>query len=288
MMVLMESQIIDRLYLVVCFHKLEEKVFNMFLLKKIIAPLFYPLTLSMILMICGLFLLWFTRRQKMGKFLVSLAAIFLIIFSYETVSDSLLRPLERASPPFMLEKISAPSPVELSVKWIVVLGSGHISDPGLPVTGQISFQSLARLTEAVRIYRGLSGAKIILSGSAAFDPVPQAEIYFKVARIMDIPYGDLVRLDQARDTEEEARLVKDRVSGDSFILVTSACHMPRALALFEKQGLKPIPAPAAHLAKAQLEINPANLYPSALGLLKAQMAVHEYLGVLWSKCRGRI
>ncbi len=260
----------------------------MFLLKKIISPLFYPLTLCLMLMICGLVLLWFTKRQKSGKILVSMGVFFMVALSYGTISDSLLRPLERTFTPLLTENLPGPVPFEQKVKWIVVLGGGHASDPGLPVASQISFESLARLTEAVRLYRSLPGTKLILSGGAVFDPVSNARIYFKTARIMDVSGRDLVLSEQARDTAEEARFVQKMVGRDPFILVTSAYHMPRAMALFKKQGMDPIPAPAAHLVKEQPYRTPGDFFPSAVNLHKAQTAVHEYLGFAWSKSRGRI
>jgi uncharacterized SAM-binding protein YcdF (DUF218 family) len=260
----------------------------MFLLKKIITPLFYPLTLCLILMICGLFLLWFTKRQNTGKVMTSIGVILMVMLSYEAFSDSLLRPLERTAGPLLMENIGRQPPLDQTVKWIVVLGGGHNEDPYLPVTSQISSQSLARLAEALRIYRRLPGVKLILSGGKTFDPASDAEIYFRIARIMNIPSDDLVLSPQGRDTEEEARLIRKMVGRDPLILVTSAYHIPRALVLFKKWGMNPIPAPAAHLVKTQSEIAPGDFYPSAWGLLKAQMTVHEYLGILWSKCRDRI
>jgi uncharacterized SAM-binding protein YcdF (DUF218 family) len=260
----------------------------MFLLKKIISPFFYPLTLCLILMICGLFLLCFTKRQKSGRILVSVGVIFMAALSYGPISDCLLRPLERTFPPLLAEKLHGPVPFEQKVKWIVVLGGGHASDPGLPVTGQISFESLARLTEAVRLYRSLPGTKLILSGGAVFDPVSNARIYFKTARIMDVPARDLVLSEHARDTAEEARFIQEMVGRDPMILVTSAFHMPRAMALFKKQGMNPIPAPAAHLINEKPHLAPGDFFPSAWNLHKAQTAVHEYIGIAWSKLRGRI
>lgn len=239
-------------------------------------------------MICGLFLLWFTKRQKSGKILVSVGVIFMAALSYGAISDSLLRPLERTFPPLLMEKIPGHVPFEQKVKWIVVLGGGHTSDPWLPVTSQISSESLARLTESVRLYRSLPGTKLILSGGAVFDPVSNARIYFKTARIMDVPARDLVLSEQARDTEEEARFTQEIVGRDHLILVTSASHMPRAVALFRKRGMYPIPAPAAHLVKEQSCRAPGDFFPSAGDLHKAQVAVHEYLGISWSKLRGRI
>jgi uncharacterized SAM-binding protein YcdF (DUF218 family) len=52
--------------------------------------------------------------------------------------------------------------------------------------------------------------------------------------------------------------------------------------------MDPIPAPAAHLEKEQSYRAPEDFFPSAGSLQKTQMAVHEYLGIVWSKFVGRI
>jgi len=69
--------------------------------------------------------------------------------------------------------------------------------------------------------------------------------------------------------------------------VTSANHMPRAVAVFNKQQLNPIPAPANFLVKIlpnrepKLEFTAGNLY-------KTERAMYEYLGLAWYKLRGNI
>jgi len=78
------------------------------------------------------------------------------------------------------------------------------------------------------------------------------------------------------------------VGDDPLVLVTSASHMPRAVALFRKQGMNPIPAPAAHLVKRRPGLVPEDFYPSAMALLKAQMAVREYLGMSWLRLSGML
>ena len=45
----------------------------MFLFKKIIPLFFFPVPLCLELLLAGLALLWFTRRQRAGKILVSAA-----------------------------------------------------------------------------------------------------------------------------------------------------------------------------------------------------------------------
>jgi len=93
----------------------------MFLFEKIVAPLFFPIPLCLEILLLGLFLLWFTRKQKAGKIIVSIGVGLTIIFSYGTFQDILLRFLENKYPPLLnLQEVD-------DVKWVVVLGGGHTS-----------------------------------------------------------------------------------------------------------------------------------------------------------------
>jgi uncharacterized SAM-binding protein YcdF (DUF218 family) len=94
---------------------------------------------------------------------------------------------------------------------------------------------------------------------------------------------------KGRDTEEQTVAVKALVGSDRFVLVTSALHMPRSMALFAKQDLSPIPSATDFLIKGGGNIYPMNvILPSADGASKANALVHEWLGTLWSRLRGRI
>ncbi len=251
-----------------------------FLLKKIAAHLLSPLSLCIELLLLGLFLLWFTRKQRAGKIIVSLGVILLCLFSYCAVSDIFLRPLEHKYPPLInLADVHG-------VKWVVVLGGGHISDPGIPATSQLSDASMARLVEGIRLYKMLPGSKLVVSGGSGFDPVPEAVIMADVARAIGVNGRDLVLESLSRDTKDEARLIQEIVGKDRFVLVTSAAHMPRSMALFEKRGMRPIPAPTEYLAAESR--GPAMFFPSADGLERAERAFHEYLGLAWAKLRGQI
>ena len=91
----------------------------MFLLKKIVAPLFFPVPLCLEILLLGLLLLWFTRKQKIGKIIVSLGVILFATLSYNAVSNVLLRPLEYKYDSLInLENVS-------DIKGVVVLGGGH-------------------------------------------------------------------------------------------------------------------------------------------------------------------
>ena len=72
----------------------------MFWLKKWLGELLMPLPFTLTLIILGLLLLWFTRRQRLGKAFCTLGTLLLIVFSLRPVSVELLRPLEQQYPPF--------------------------------------------------------------------------------------------------------------------------------------------------------------------------------------------
>ncbi len=260
----------------------------MFLLKDIIAPLFFPLSVVIELLLIGLFLVWFTRKQKTGKILITVGAAILLLVSNEFVSDRLIKPLEEQFPPLMIDSHHVVPDSIASVKWIVLLGGGHTSDRELPITSQISEASLVRLVETIRIYNKIPHCKIILSGGAGFDPIPQATILSRVAQILNISSTDIVLDSESRNTEEQALRIHSIIGQAPFVLVTSASHMPRSVALFKKIGLKPIPAPTNHSFFNRHTICPSDFYPSYRGLRSAERAVHEYFGIIWSKLRNKL
>jgi len=72
--------------------------------------------------------------------------------------------------------------------------------------------------------------------------------------------------------------------------VTSAFHMPRAVALFRKVGLRPVPAPADYEIKRSREtgITPETFQPHADNFKRTEKAAYEYLGLVWARLRGAI
>ena len=254
----------------------------MFLLKKITGLLLSPLTVCITLLVSGLFLLLFTRRQKTGKFVVSVGVALLLFMSYDTLPDRALGTLEHKYPP-----LKETGPIS-DVKWIVVLGGGHTTDPNLPVASRLSGESLSRLVEGVAILKRLPQSRMILSGGNIFDHVPESKNMAELAIILGIGKNDIIEEPAGIDTEDQAILIKKIVEKDRFILVTSAFHMPRSMALFQKQGMHPIPAPAGHRIKNKGMIDPFMFFPDSRGIEKMEFAVHEYFGLLWAKLTGSI
>ncbi len=166
----------------------------MFMVKKLWRYFFYPVSLCLGILILGLFCLWATRRQRLGKVLVTLGTVLLLLLSLPCISRQILAPLERRYPAllhpendFLAGAKSATSP-----KWIVVLGGGHVSDPRLPANSQISPAALGRVVEGVRLYKAIPGSKLLLSGGGVFDPVPEAEVMAQIAGLLGVKPQDIM------------------------------------------------------------------------------------------------
>ena len=262
----------------------------MFMLKKIVPLFFYPVSLCLGILILGLFCLWATRRQRLGKVLVTLGTVLLLLLSLPFLSGQILTPLERRYPALLHPETDflGGTKSSTSPKWIVVLGGGHVSDPSLPANSQISPAALGRVVEGVRLYKTIPGSKLLLSGGRVFDPVPEAEVMAQIAELLGVKPQDISLESDSRDTADQAEIIAKMIGRERFILVTSAFHMPRSMALFRKRGLQPIPAPSDFPGRESQGFDPNRFFPGAGALGQVETALHEYLGLAWAWLRGEI
>lgn len=263
----------------------------MFVLKKIISAFLYPLPLSLLLSFLGLYLLWFTTKQKAGKIVVSVGLVILTLLSYHFVAAKLLIPLERQYDVFdMSDYMSSAVPNtgnEAAIKFVVVLGGGQTIDPELPLLSQMNAAPVVRLMEGIRIYRKLPGARLLLSGGGGF-LVSEAEVMARVAIEIGVPEKDIILEAKSRDTRDEALFIKPMVGNEPFVLVTTASHIPRSMALFKKLDMNPIASPVGHIVKDEQRLSHYSFFPSPGNLRNAELAIHEYIGMTWAKLRGQI
>jgi uncharacterized SAM-binding protein YcdF (DUF218 family) len=243
-----------------------------FLFKKIVSPFLFPMPICLGLAFLGLGLVWFTQRQKAGKILITLGVTGLFLVSIQPVSQGILAPLENKYPSYRSGH---------SIKYIVVLGGGFSENTELPITRRLSPYAMERLLEGLRIYFENPGTQLVFTGQNV------GFVMFQAAKMLGVNGADIIiEQEISKDTKDEALGVKSLIGPEPFALVTSASHLPRAMALFQKQGMNPYPAPAGHM----IENSHAILFdmPEAWDLIKTEMAVHEYLGLLWAKLRGQI
>jgi uncharacterized SAM-binding protein YcdF (DUF218 family) len=254
----------------------------MFILKKIFSNMIYPFPFCFDLLVLGLLFLLFTRFQRIGKGIVAAGMVLLAVFSFAPVPGLMGKSLEHRYWP-----VNRATDLK-GVHYIAVLGSGYTSDYRLPPNSRLNPTALARLVEGIRLHRMIPESRLIFSGAAVFETEPSAEGYAKTAELLGVDRKKMILVTDPKDTVGEAHRINAVVGNEPFVLVTSAVHMPRALALFKKQGARPIPSPADYRKVESPAVHPSDFFPNSENLVTARYAWHEYLGMVWAKLNGSI
>ena len=259
----------------------------LFWLKKILTLPFLPLYFALFASVIGSALLW-TKRQKSGRALVTLAALSLLVFANKGVARLLISPLETRYTAIPEVQAARDLPAAVTAcRAIVVLGGGHSDTNELSRVNQLSSSALSRLAEAVRLARLLPNTQLIVSGNNGPVYPSHAQILAEAAMSLGIAPERIVRLDDTRDTDDEAHELARRLGHEPFLLVTSAWHMPRSMALCEKAGAQPVAAPADFMQRPG-ESTDRDLLLWDLGALeRSTKAIHERLGLFWAHLRKR-
>ena len=233
------------------------KIFQQFLL---------PSIFIWLLLFVGAIFIFRSRKRKIGKVLLLLGIILYYLFSITPIIDLTLYPLENQYKPVDIEQLGPENKIVL-------------------LTGE----KVARGSEALRLYFAVKAkggrAEIIISGVSALNPSEDEENKetreFLLARGVD--KEDIIQEDKSRNTFESAQNIKALVGETSFYLVTSAYHMPRSMEAFQRQGTKPIAAPIDISKKGNYNL--FSFFPSPGNLVKANLAFHEYFGILYYKIK---
>lgn len=249
----------------------------MFMLKKFVEELFLPISWVVLLVTAGLVLSAFRKNLKLGRVFIILGLGVLLVFSNPVIAHLLSVPLDYRYPPLLT------APRE-DIRFVVVLAGGYSPSDALPVSSQLSDSTVRRLVEGIRIYRMLPNSKLVLSGGTfpGFAR-PVAQLMAELAEALGVPRDRIVIEAVSLDTKQEARLVLPIVRQETFVLVTSASHMPRSVALFRTAGMHPIPAP---VGQSVLSASPTRYLPSGTALKTCDATIHEYLGLLGSWAMG--
>ena len=262
----------------------------MFYFKKLVSFFLAPLHLGLFLALLGLVLLWFgkDKRQKQGKWMVTLGLGWIFVFGMGPVAHSLMEPLEK---PYLPPRDSVEIPRNLTPRpdYIVVLAAGHRADPGLPQSSNLGYPAMQRLAEGIILHRRFPDSKLVLSGGMLSFGVKECETMRDMAVALGVDPDDILLEGDSRDTRSQAKNLKKMIKDQPFIVVTSAQHMPRTMALMKGQNLTPVPAPTAFSISAEKEDPDGWHFPfPSLGYLgTSHRALHEHVGKLWAKIRGQ-
>jgi uncharacterized SAM-binding protein YcdF (DUF218 family) len=240
-------------------------------LKQLVGVLATPLVLALVGLLLGGLARAFGRRRLAIWLCVSAAAL-VYFLATPLMATALLAPLERSYPPLRVEP-------ELEIRHVVVLGSYYAPRDGLPVTATLGADGLARIVEGVRLARMFPEAKLVVSGGSAPGHMPSALGYAQLAQELGIDSDRLAVIDSPRNTAEEAAAIARMLGSSTFVLVTSASHMPRAMQLMRSAGARPLAAPTAHRADRSGIWRWRALLPAASSLRGSELALHEYVGL---------
>lgn len=110
-----------------------------------------------------------------------------------------------------------------------------------------------------------------------------------MAASLGIPRARMTLFENNKDTHDEAVSIAAHLNGKRVALVSSATHLPRAMALYRSQGLDAVPAPTDYTAKQSQEPQPLYSYlPKGRYLMYSEAAIHEWIGVWWARLRGQV
>ncbi|MEM6449385.1 MAG: YdcF family protein [Cyanobacteria bacterium P01_D01_bin.105] len=262
----------------------------MFFLSKLLPLFVYPLGLSSLLLMVGLFLLW--RHPRKATVAIALALFILFFTSNPTVSNQFVSSLESRYLP--------PEPMPTADAIVVLGGATHSQLPPRPWV-EVKEQG-DRILYGARLHNEGYADKLILSGGRITwrgDSGDQSEAQDMktLAMAMNVPAADIVLEGTSLNTYENAvnvnKILEDQ-SLDSVLLVTSAVHMPRSLAIFKKLGINVTAAPTDYLVSTVSEktINATwqgrllALLPDAEAQAQFTRALKEYVGFTIYRLRG--
>lgn len=252
-----------------------------FIASKVLWWVVSPVTLLLLVAFLAVWLV--KRRWARGVALFCIGA--LIVCAIFPVGVLLLSPLEQRFPP---------PPANMPPPYGIIILGGAITEDMSAAHGQVIFgDGAARLTEAAILARRYPLARIVYTGgSASFTPTTSTEA--EEAKTLLVALGvDPERITietRSRNTDENARFTAAMVApkpDQTWLIVTSAWHIPRSMGLFRKAGFNVVAYPVDYHAFGDRRDFRLNRDP-ARGLMLFEAGVHEWIGLAAYHLAGKI
>lgn len=237
--------------------------------------LLLPSGLIVLFAVCAVLARLWPRVRPLSVWFVTAAMVMFFIFGSGLTAFSMMAQLEFKYP------ATQDAPGRSRPDIIVVLTGYAQKYEGTPITGHANASSGFRVLETVRIFNRKKESTVIVSGSRE-----TVEIMRDLLIELGVPERSITTDPDSNSTYDSAVHLCERLTGKPFFLVTSAGHMPRAMGAFRKQGLQPLPAPTHYLSSASM--SDSNILPNGRHLAISDLAVHEYLGLLWYRVLDRL
>lgn len=246
-----------------------------------------PLNFIVLLLVCALAAQLAGWRRTATSILTA-AVVALAVLGFSPLPDRLIATLE--------DRFPRPGTDASPPDVILVLG-GAIETPvastrdGVHALGG----SAERLTDVAVLARRFPAARIVFSGGSgewSFSRVSEAAVARELFLAFGIPAERLVFEDRSRDTWENATLTRTAVPprpGETWWVVTSAFHMPRAIGVLRAHGWGDTRLVAWPVDYRSVGPGYRVAYETAAqhGFETAELAIREYVGLLAYRLSGR-
>jgi uncharacterized SAM-binding protein YcdF (DUF218 family) len=247
-----------------------------FTLSKLLGFFALPSNTLISIGLVGLVLLC-TRYTRLASWLIVTSLVLIAVAGLSPLGNALILPLEQRFPPWDASR-GAPD-------GIVLLGGMIVPDISA-ARGTVSLNEAAeRITATAELARRYPAARIVMTGGSSaliFDEGPEAFFAVQQLEALGVAHDRITAEEQSRNTIENAvfsRLIANPKPGERWLLVTSAYHMPRAMAVFRAADFPVEAYPVDWRTRGPADV--VRPFPSLSdGLRRTDTAVHEWVGLL--------
>jgi uncharacterized SAM-binding protein YcdF (DUF218 family) len=242
---------------------------NTMLTSSIAAFLLPPLNLIVLACIGALLML---RRPAWGRRMIGTSLVLLWIFSMPAVGNALLSWMETGA--------NTSTDQYSAAQAIVVLAGGRSYDVAEYGGDTVDQNTLERLRLAALIERTTKLPLLVTGGKPDNDELAEAELMQKALADFSTPVKWVEP--EAKNTMQNATFTAKMLANENvktIILVTHGWHMPRAKRTFERAGFVVVPAGVGRHKQDSYTF--LQFLPSAEGLRKTEVFMHEVLGICW-------
>ena len=255
-----------------------------FFLSKTVGYLLLPTNFLIGLGLLGVVMLA-TRCARAGRRLVVLSILGLSIAGFSPLGNWLLYPLEQRFPAWD-DAHGAPD-------GIIVLGGSIDPDLSEAHGGAVVRSAADRILAAAALARRFPDARVIFSGGSANligNDAREADYAATLFESLGIAKARLMMERGSRNTQENAEFSKALAtpkSGERWLLVTSAFHMPRAIGLFRKAGFTVEACPVDWRIGGRADLLSFSVVAGE-GLGRTDLGLREWIGLLSYWLTGKI
>jgi uncharacterized SAM-binding protein YcdF (DUF218 family) len=234
--------------------------------------------LFLFLAIAGLIRIWRSRERKRPS-LAATGIVGLFLVSYYPLAWLFTLPLESSYE-------TNPIPRESAQALVVLSGGAYPPVPDRPYTSP-QRQTYERSRHTAWLYKNWKALPVLACGGGPYGE-PLSFAMREVLEAEGVPADKIWLETRSSSTYENAVYgceILRRHGISRIILVEEPRFLPRAVACFRKQGMRVVPA-AFNFTHLYWE--PDDFLPSSRAIQLNGELLHEYVGLLWYRMRGRI